>query len=326
MDFLNQIWTTWNDHWAANVATILSIIAIAWNAGDRIHRLTSAIKDWKVWAIVFRWYRSLQRKYRILRAKGALRSKLVQTGITIPIRDYESCLAENRRTSGRNALSPIIPEKPAWLNDYYVAIALEALSREGKIVKAKIFDLKGYPPSPETYLFRTTKAGITAEQQVDEIETEGMCLVHQFFQQCFEAPRYDIGGRAETTGPGTTQFFTTSRLRYDAPSCSRCWDVEERRSNIRLLIDGITKHDLAMNATIEITGMNREFQEAVIAACIESQCSAEVESVKSIVEKAIEIRRDQIRNLPIEDKMDWTDELITDFTSSLREYIRAETE
>lgn len=324
MDFLNQIWSVWNEHWAANVATVLSIIAIVWSAGDKFHRMTSAIRRWKGWAILLHWCRSAERKFRIRRAKGVMRSKLALTGIRISIRDYESCLAENSRTSGRNTLSPITPEKPAWLNDYYVATALEALSREEKIVKAKTFDLKGFPPSPEMYLFRTTKAGITAEQQVDEIETEGMCLVHQFFQQCLEAPRYEIGGRAETTAPGTTQFTTLSRLREDAPPCSRCWEVEDRRNNIRLLVDGITRHDLAATATSEITGTDREFQEAVIAICIERQCVAEVATVKKIVERAIEIRRSQLCHLPTDHKMDWTEELTKEFTACLHEYIKTE--
>ena len=253
-----------------------------------------------------------------------MRSKLALTGITIPIRDYETCLLENRRTSERNILSPITPERPAWLNDFYVASALEALSSEGKIVKAKTFDLRGFPPSPEGYLFRTTKVGTTAKQQADEIETEGMCLVHQFFQQCFEAPRYEIGGRAETKAPGTTQFSTLSRLREDAPPCSRCWEAEERRNHIRLLVDGITRHDLAATATSEITGMDREFQEAVIATCIKSHCAAEVATIKKIVERAIEIRGSQLCHLPIGDKMNWTEELTKEFTACLHKYIKTE--
>ena len=256
-------------------------------------------------------------------AKKAMRSKLAQTGVTIPIRTYESCLAENRRTSERSVLSPITPEKPSWLNDFYVASALEALSREGRIVKAQEFGLNSFPPSPENIYFRTVKAGTTAKQQADEIETENMCLAHQKFRLCLEAPRYEIGGRAETTVPGSTQFFDQWRLIDDASSCSRCWEVEERRRNIHLLVDGITRYDFATTTTSEITGMDLEFQEVVIAACIESQCAAEVASVKKIVERAIEIRSDQTADLPTDNKTEWTDEFTADFRSSLNAFIKA---
>ena len=252
-----------------------------------------------------------------------MRSKLAQTGITVPIREYENCLVENRRTSERNTLSPITPKKPAWLNDYYVASALEALSSECKIVKATKFELKGFPPRPESYLFLNKRAGTTAKQQADAIESEGQCLVHQLFWQCLENPRYEISGSPETTAPGITRFLTQWKLIDEAPSCSKCWEVEERRNAIRLLVDGITNHDLATSATVEITGMNREFQEAVISTCIQSQCAAEVATVKKIIEQAIEIRSEQIASLPADNRREWTDQSTVDFKSSLSASISA---
>ena len=326
MDFLNQIWNTWNEHWAANVAAILSIIAIIMTAGDKIHRLTSGIARWKGWAIVLRWYRHGQRKYRIRKAKNIMHSKIAQTSVRIQIRTYTSCLAEDQRTSDRNSLSAITPKKPSWLNDYYVASALEALSRECKIVKANGFSVNGFPPSPEWYLFLNRKAGTTPKQQADVIETDGKCLVHQSFQQCLEAPRYEIGGYAETTAPGTTQFFTQSRLRDDAPPCSRCWDIETRWNNIRLLVNSITSHDLAPTATIDITGINQEFQEAIIATCMESKLAAEVANVKKVVEQAIEIRSNQIAKVPEGKEGEWTDQSTEEFKSILNASISAELE
>ena len=72
--------------------------------------------------------------------------------------------------------------------------------------------------------------------------------------------------------------------------------------------------------------MNREFQEAVIATCIESRCAAEVAPIKKIVERAIEIRGSQVDKLPVEGKMDWNEQLTTEFTSRLRAYIEPEVE
>ena len=326
MDFLNQIWTAWNDQWAANVATILSIIAIVISVGDKAHRLTSAVTHWKGWAIILRLYRSGQRKYRMNRAKNAMRLKLARTDVRIPITTYEDCLSENQRTLERNALSAITPGKPAWLSDYYVASALEELSRDCKVVKTTTFKLDNFPPSPQFYLFAGKKAGTSAKQQANEIETESMCLVHQLFQECLEAPRYEIGGRAETTAPGTVQFFTQSKLREGVLPCIRCWEIKTRRNNIRMLVNDITKHDLRTSATLEITGANQEFQEAVIAACVESQCVAEVAVIKKIVERAIEIRAGQIANMPtdLDHETEWTEQLTADFASSLRLYIEIE--
>ena len=260
------------------------------------------------------------------RAKKAMRLKLAHTDVMIPITTYESCLNENKRASGRSALSAITPGKPAWLNDYYVASALEELSRECKVVKATTFKLDNFPPSPHIYVLAGKKVGTPVKQQADEIETESMCLVHQSFRECLEAPRYEIGGRAETVSPGTVQFFTQSKLIEGAPPCSRCWDIKTRRRNIRLLVNDITRHDLAASATLEITGENQEFQEAVIAACVEGQCAAEVADIKEIVERAIEIRAGQIAGMPADTdhKTEWTEQLTADFASSLRLYVETE--
>ena len=150
MEILHQIWDAVSENWTATIALILSIIAL----GDRIHRWASAIDHWKGWEIVRRWYRSIQRKYRVLRAKNAMFAYLKQTSVRIPIRMYTNCLAENPLTSKRNTLSAIIPKKPSWLNDYLVATALEALRNEGKIAKAELYELSNtWPPNTETYWF-----------------------------------------------------------------------------------------------------------------------------------------------------------------------------
>ena len=255
-----------------------------------------------------------------------MRYKLEGSLLTIPVRTYTDCLAENHRTSKRNTLGSFTPEKPSWLNDYHVALALESLWSKGKIVKATKFGLNGFPPTPELYTFVSTKEGMTAKQQTDQIETDSQCLVHQIFKECLEADRYEGSVHSETTAPGTVSHATKFHLKQDAAQCSRCWEIKERRSNIKLLVDDITKYDQKGKATLETTGMNREFQEAVIATCMESPCAAEVATVKKIVERAIQIRESQLANWPVRSKMDWTQELTAEFTSTLRAYIEAEVE
>ena len=289
-------------------------------------RQKSTILRWKGWPIVPSRYRYYRRKFRMHRAKKIMRSKLEGSRLTIPVRIYAACLAENHRTSNRNMLGNITPEKPSWLNDYYVASALESLWRKGKIVKATKFELNGFPPIPELYLFICLKEGTTAKQQADLMETDSQCLVHQNFNQCLKADRYETIVYSETTAPGTISHGTNFHLKEGAAQCSRCWDIKRRQSDIRLLVDDITRYDLSTKATLEITGMNREFQEAVIASCLESQCTAEVAPVKGIVERAIEIRGSQLGSLPAGHKTDWTEELTTGFISSLNAYIKSEVE
>ena len=221
-------------------------------------------------------------------------------------------------------LGNITPSKPSWLNDYYVASALESLWRKGKIVKATKFELNGFPPRPELYVFLCLKKGTTARQQADLIETDSQCLVHQIFNQCLKADRYESSVCSETTAPGTTSHRTNYPFERRYPhSVVVAGILGDARVHIRLLVDDITRYDLATKATLEITGMNREFQEAVIAACSESQCAAEVAPVRGIVERAIEIRGSQLGSLPAGQKTDWTEELTIGFLSSLSAYIKS---
>ena len=246
--------------------------------------------------------------------------------VTLGIQQYNSCLSENQTSPSRNTLGEITPEKPSWLNDHYVATALESLSEDCRIVKATKFNLQSWPPIAELYLFTKRIEGVSCEQQIDELEADSKCLAHQFWNECLYAPRYEPKERAETTEPGTTKIGTDFWLKDDAPPCSRCWDIKSRQSNIRLLVESITKYDLSPAITNEITGRNQEFQEAVISACIEGQCEATAATIKNIVEQAIEIRITQICPLQPEARTEWDEQLTSEFRSRLISYIGAESE
>ena len=309
---------------AGAVAAIVMLVVamLAW----LFPRQKSTILHWKGWPIVPNRFRHYRRKFRKHRAKNIMRSKLEGTHLTIPTGIYSNCLAENDRSLKRNMLGNITPERPSWLNDYYVASALESLWREGKIVKATKFELTGFPPRPELYLFVSLKEGTTAKQQAKDIETDSQCLVNQIFRQCLKADRYDSRVYSETTGPGRVSHGNTYHLKGEGPPCNRCWEIKQLQNDIRLLVDDISRYDLGIASTIEITGSNREFQEAVIATCIESQCLAEVAPIKKVVERAIEIRGGQLGDLPVENKTDWSEELTAEFTSRLRADIEQEVE
>ena len=159
MEFLNQVWIAWNEQWGATIATILSIIAIAMTAGEKFHRLTSAIARWKGWDAVARYYKSVQKKHRIRRTKNIMLFELKHEygSLIVGIREYNNCLAENQNSSSRSTLAEITPEKPSWLNDFYVATALESLSEECRIVKATKFNLDSCPQDLDYFCSRKGK-------------------------------------------------------------------------------------------------------------------------------------------------------------------------
>ena len=294
MDFLTAIWTAWNEQWGTAIATILAVTAFLKSMGKEMKQLVSGVWRWNGWAITSKLYRNVIARYRERRAKSVMRRTLEEKRLRIGIRTYENCLREDQSKSTRNYLKEVTPANPSWLNDYYVATALEALSIEGSVVKAKGYSLQSLPTNPETYYFETVSAGKSACEETVRIETDNMCLVYHNFGRCQSASRFESHHVAETVSPRQTKFHRTFSLKDMAPPCDMCWEKEGRERDIRSLVDNITRYDLASLATADIIGANGEFQGAIADICIESQCPAEVSLIKSVVKKAIDIRQEQI--------------------------------
>ena len=169
------------------------------------------------------------------------------------------------------------------------------------------------------------------KEQAEELEVESRCRVEQFqewrhLSGCSEESRYDTTRYAETTAPGTTCFHTRVTPKPSAPPCSRCWERKSRERTINILVDDITKYGLASAATIEVTGSNREFQEAIMEVCIESDCATDAATVREIVTEAITIRRSQLSSVLVDHEAEWTEQLTTDFKSNLSAHIGAKAE
>ena len=330
MDILHDVWVAWNNQWGATVATILAIIAMAMNAGERVQKLVTSIARWRAWSNIHRLWKAGLNKYRVRRAKGAMRAKLAQTRLSIPIRTYQECLTRSLNSSYDSKLQAIMPEKPSWLNDYYVATALEEMSLRGEIAKCEKYELSNsWPPSIVTYLFLRREPGKTIEEQAEEVTSESRCLVEQSslwrsLSSCSEESRFDTVQCAETTAPGSTTINTRVTLKPTAPPCQRCWKRKQREEDISQLVDSITEYDFAPITPIEITGRNQEFQEHVKDVCIASRCSSDVKIVKLIVEQAIGLRANQISDVPTGDADEWTEQHVADFKASLRNYIQTE--
>ena len=321
MDLLGQIWTAWNDQWGVTVATILGIIAIAMNAGEKFHKMWSTVRRWKAWPTVLRMCKSSQRKYRLRRAKLVLLKKVEQTTYRIPIQTYGSCLEESRAASPRDLLVDITPENPSWMNDYYFATALQLLFEENLVTKATLYETNGFPPRPISYYFEHVKKGQSARERSGEIETESLCVVYQCHLMCRESPRYEAIFSSETVSPSLVSGRTSYKLLPDSPPCVRCWDKIQRERDVSGLVENITTNDLRAIVTVAVTGEKKEFQKAVIETCIESDCPVDAPTIKKIVEQGVEIRRRQLELISAETQTNWDEQGTADFVSALSAYI-----
>ena len=184
MDFLSEIWTTWNEELAATAIAVAALIALLNGAGKAIKRLVSTVWGWKGWALVPREWSSMVTRFRSHRAKKLIQRKLERETILVRIQVYESCLQHDPRQSTRSQLREITPDNPHWLNDYYVATALESLSAEGIVAKAVGYSPNSWPPVSERYNFVTADDNESAEEIASRIETNDKCLVYQRGSGC----------------------------------------------------------------------------------------------------------------------------------------------
>ena len=321
MDSLADIW----EQFGNTIAAILAVIALLKSTSKEVQQLGSGFWNWKGWTIIAKIYRNTNARYRERIAKGVMRRTLEESDLRIGIRTYDSCLWEDSGKSVRAQLERITPAKPSWLNDYYVATALEALSTEGSVVKAKGYSFQSWPPKPETYYFAIVNAGKSAREETARIETDSICNVYQSFGDCQKDSRFEGKRFAETISPRETRFNTTYSLKDMAPPCDLCWEKEGRERDIRALVDSITKYDLAVIATPEITGTNEELQGAVADTCIESQCPAEVDMIKLVIKRAIELRQEQITRCTSRSQYEWLQREKEELAVTLKEYIKSQT-
>ena len=324
MDFLTEIWTAWNERWGVNIVAIVAAIALLKGMGKDIRQVGSTVWHWKGWTINSRLYRRANTLNRIRRAKSVMRRTL-EGELMIGIQVYDNCLRDDPSKSTRGQLKEITPAKPSWLNDYYVATALESLSNEGSAVKAKRYSMNSWPPNPEVYVFRAISADRSACEEALRIEANSKCAVYQSFRNCPRASRFEPQRVVETVSPRETRFMTTFPLKDMAPPCELCWENEYRERDIRRLVDNITKYDLADTATLEITGTNEELQEAVADTCIESQYAAEANLIKRVVKQAVDIRQRQIASRPSRLPYEWRQGEKEELVATLKEYMESQT-
>ena len=232
---------------------MVALFALLNGAGRAIKRLVSTVWRWKVWTLVSRPCRHMITRYRLQIAKKLIRRELQGATIRVGIRVYDGCLQSDARQSIRSQLKQITPDKPTWLNDYYVATALESLSAEGSVAKAISYSPNSWPPNPETYLFLNVNGNASAQEIASKIETDGKCRAYQQFAWCPKPPRFDINYSAETVSVREARRTTSFPLKDMAPPCELCWEKEYRERDTRNLVESFIRYDFGDAATAEIT-------------------------------------------------------------------------
>ena len=263
-----------------------------------------------------------QIRYRRWRSKQVMAVHLSGMQLTIPAQRYESFLGGNPLTTDRSGFEAVRPPEPTWLNDYYVATALETLSRDAKIVKARDYHDSRWPPQIVNYLFWPPRADWTPAEEAHEFETNGKCRAYQSSNVCPVGERFDVRIIRETVSIRERQYHATFPLKDSATQCERCWHTVARAQIIQSLVNSITEHDLSDDATIEITGENQEFQKAVIAVCCRGQWEPGIPIVRGVVQRGIQIRRQQLVTSGLGESTDWTEQLTSDFSTALSAHIR----
>ena len=240
--------------------------------------------------------------------------------INVSVQAFDDCLRERPRTSTRNVFASITPEKPRWLNDHYVALALAELVSAERIVKVPHYHLNSYLPMLSHYSFNKARVNMPAYEEARLREIDNQCLVNQIFRECREKPRFDERNISKTVAVGQVTHRTDYLKKQSAEPCALCWKNKAQEQNIRFLVENMSKYDFREITPLQITGTNEELQEVIIQTCVEMQCAAEVNVIKPIVQHAIDIRQ---KRTGLDDSGHWSEGDKEEVALALRQFINS---
>ena len=84
MDFLSELWTTWNDHWGAGVASIAALVLVAISLAEKTRNLVSGFSRWVGWRNIVRWCGSMQNRVSNVQSQACHAFKVGCDGIAVP--------------------------------------------------------------------------------------------------------------------------------------------------------------------------------------------------------------------------------------------------
>lgn len=324
MDFLTDIWRFWNDQLGTSLAAIVALYALLKSAGKDVRQMVAGVIRWKAWRVAHRLLRYIIRRYRSRRAKRIIRRLLEGVTVQVGIRNYDDSLRSDPWQSTRDRLSGIIPDKPRWLNDHYVATALESLLAEGRLARAIRFSPQSWPPDAVEYHFAAIGDNGSAQRIATEIEVNSKCLAYQNFSLCPESQRFEVRVSRETVSPTRTRVTTSYPVRDAAPPCKECWKSEHREFDMRMLVESFLKNEFADIDCESIAGGNGELAEALVSILVQCAFPPEVRLIKPLVEQAITIRRGQISARTSDMQDVWQADEKEQFTAMLERHIKSQ--
>ena len=319
MEFLHNLVENVTTGWIGAVLVLMGVAGFVLTLLTQMGSVVSSIVRWKCWGWI--WQAIVNRNVKAVLRHRRWRAKRIVSAyfkrgdrMRIPRGAYEGSLQSDAGAPSIQRLAGLALVGPRWFNDFYVSQALETLCGNRVIVKAREYDWKGWRPPVLEYCFWLDTP---TERTVDEFENNSLCRAYQRLHECPVGLRFEVQEVRETVSISKRETRTYLPLKEAVPACERCWAKEELAWEVRTLVDGITEWDLMDEATRQITGDNREFQEAVISVCLESDVKPDVETVKRILSQAIEIRRGQVEALNSCHQREWTEQLTADFKSAL---------
>ena len=110
-------------------------------------------------------------------------------------------------------------------------------------------------------------------------------------------------------------------MREAAPPCERCWEEDDRRWQVQQLVRRLTDNDFWPCLAPNIREAISQFQEQISEVCVEHRCEPDVQTYKLIVERAIDIRRQQLDTIGLGGSAEWTEQQSAEFSDALSDYV-----
>lgn len=215
--------------------------------------------------------------------------------IRVPIEMCGRALGGSPGRMRRELLPVVAVDCPEWFDDYYFACGMERLVARGRAVKARQYSDSSWPPDELSYLFRHVdrlEHG-TAEAEVEQIETDSICLAYQGADLCPLERRFWLESYARTLAYNRSWQGGTWHKVAPVGPCERCWERKGREDGLRMLVGNLLRNELyceakALSLEDEASEESKAFVGAVVSYCQEAGISYER------VDVALEVTRQAV--------------------------------
>ncbi len=214
------------------------------------------------------------------------------TRFHIPISEYTG-------SPDRRELAALTHDGPEWLNNYFVVNALEALCKKRLAVKCTEYDPMRLPFYQMRYTFLSSKTEPSVMDTASKLEAGSKCLAYQVGSRCPLDFRFERQYCVKTVSYNTVNRSTSYKLNQSSPPCEQCWEREDERPKIALLVVNLIENELREELTLlsmndipdeaaqwRFDGTVGPFLASVVYQCIEDGLGAEKEDIDAVLQTA----------------------------------------